>query len=210
VVLTDVSGEHIASIFKVEGKNKKIRWWWDRQNSCKQTARISCDMSYINVIWSIRWINMNERMNELAHFHITILSNYYLIMSYYLPSVGCSSIWQCILFKFTLLLLILFLVLLLASYVTRPGSWLICQHIPDFSFQCFLEPLICFRKLSFNPPKWHKFLRWNCILLCVFYFLHQHISFTLFTVCNGDILSNNQIMLYLGMLWLWRIWSSGL
>jgi hypothetical protein len=26
VVLTDVSGEHIASIFKVEGKNKKIRW----------------------------------------------------------------------------------------------------------------------------------------------------------------------------------------
>jgi hypothetical protein len=38
MVLTDVSEEHIASIFRVEGKNKKIRWRRDRQNSLLATG----------------------------------------------------------------------------------------------------------------------------------------------------------------------------
>jgi hypothetical protein len=37
VVLTDISEEHIASIFRLEGKNKEILWRRERENSCKQT-----------------------------------------------------------------------------------------------------------------------------------------------------------------------------
>jgi hypothetical protein len=36
VVLTYYSEEHIASIFRVEGKNKKIRWRRDRTVASKQ------------------------------------------------------------------------------------------------------------------------------------------------------------------------------
>jgi hypothetical protein len=35
-VLTDVSGERIASIFKIKEKNKKIRKRRDIENRCKQ------------------------------------------------------------------------------------------------------------------------------------------------------------------------------
>jgi uncharacterized protein (DUF2342 family) len=39
VVLTDVSEERIASIFRIEGKNKKIHKRRNSESRCKQTVR---------------------------------------------------------------------------------------------------------------------------------------------------------------------------